>query len=119
MPRKYDKEQRLGTRVDFNTQIILTVDSSDSESQIEGSSKDLSLKGVFVNTTEEIPLGAKCKVKVLLTGMIEEIVLQMQGDVVRKTPSGIAIDFNLMDIDSYTHLKSIVKYNASESDDIY
>ncbi len=51
--------------------------------------------------------------------MIEAIALQMQGDVVRKTPSGIAIDFNFMDIDSYTHLKNIVQYNASELDDIH
>ncbi len=119
MPRKHDKEKRRGIRVDFGTQIILTVDGSDSESKIEGSSKDLSLKGVFINTTEEISVGSKCKVKVLLTGMSEAIVLKMQGDVARRTPSGIAIDFNLMDIDSYTHLKNIVKYNAPEIDDIY
>ncbi len=119
MPRKYDKEKRRGIRVDFSTQIILMVDGSDSESQIEGSSKDLSLKGIFINTTEEIPVGSKCKVNVFLTGMVEAIVLQMQGDVARKTPSGIAIDFNLMDIDSYTHLKNIVRYNASEIDDIH
>ncbi len=119
MPFKYDKEKRRGTRVDFSTQIILLVDGSDSESQIEGSSKDLSLKGIFINTTEEIPVGSKCNVKVFLTGMIEAIALQMQGEVVRKTPSGIAIDFNLMDIDSYTHLKNIVQYNASEIDDIH
>ncbi len=114
MPNTSGDEKRRGLRVDFKTRIIIKI--GEEKIQVEGSSKDLSLKGVFINTTEQIPIGSKCQVDIILTGMLDEIALQMQGDAVRKTGTGVAIDFNFMDIDSYTHLKNIVKYNASGSD---
>ena len=117
----YDgKEKRRKIRVDFTTQVI--VKSATSEIQAKGSSKDLSLKGIFVNTSENIPIGEKCRVKVVLTGMVDDLVLQMEGTVVRKSEGGLAVDFSSMDIDSYTHLKNIVKYNAESPhnpDDVY
>ncbi len=109
-------EKRDGIRVDFKTQIALRV--GESEIRVEGSSKDLSLKGIFVHTKEDIPIGTKCEVDIILTGLIDSITLQMKGKVVRKDSDGIAILFDSVDLDSYTHLKNIVRYNALDTNNI-
>lgn len=117
MIEKNDNERRQKLRVDFKTNVI--VNTAESEISVDGSSKDLSLKGVFVNTKEKIPENTKCYVRVLLSGMTENIALKMQGKVIRKDEAGIAIAFDSMDLDSYTHLKNIVRYNTSDPDIVH
>ena len=106
------KDRRKKSRVGFKTQIVIEADSA--KVQTEGSSKDLSLSGLFVNTKEKIPIGTSCKVKILLLGMTDPLVLHMDGQIVRYDLSGIAIAFNSMDLDSYTHLKNVIRYNINE-----
>lgn len=111
-----DIDRRKKLRVDFKTNIFLKTDLS--EIHIEGSSKDLSLKGMFIHTREETAIGAKCRVEVNLTGMTEPLSLHMQGKIIRKDPNGIAVEFDSMDLDSYTHLKNLVRYNTADPDDV-
>jgi hypothetical protein len=112
-----DIDRRKKLRVDFKTNIILKTDQS--EIHIEGSSKDLSLKGIFVHTREEAVLGTKCQIEVNLTGMTEPLSLCMQGKIIRKDLNGIAVEFDSMDLDSYTHLKNLVRYNTADPDDVH
>ncbi|MFO7559868.1 MAG: PilZ domain-containing protein [Desulfobacterales bacterium] len=112
-----DHEKRKKQRVAFKTKITLKTDLS--ELNIEGSSKDLSLKGVFIHTNENIALNTKCDIEIYLTGMTEKFVLNMHGSVIRKENSGIAVEFTTMDLDSYTHLKNILRYNTQNPEDIY
>ncbi|MBF0099381.1 MAG: PilZ domain-containing protein [Desulfobacterales bacterium] len=118
MPEQNQNEKRRGTRVTFDTKIILRL--KNSEIHVKGNSKDMSLKGVFISTQEDIPLEEKCLVEIWLTGMTEEIKLQMNGRIIRKDPfgKGLAVYFDSMDIDSYMHLKNIVRYNSPNPDDI-
>jgi hypothetical protein len=111
-----ESERREKTRVDFKTSIVLKTDQS--EIHIDGNSRDLSLKGIFIHTGEQIPIDTRCEVEVNLTGMTEQLNLYMQGRVVRKAPNGIAVEFDSMDLDSYTHLKNLVRYNAADPDQI-
>jgi hypothetical protein len=119
MSNQNDENKRERIRVDFETQIDLRVDTSEFEFQASGSSKDLSIKGIFVKTKNDIPAGTKCHVEILLTGMTEKLVLQMQGKVIRKNHEGVAILFDSMDLKTFTHLKNLVRYNATDPDDIY
>ncbi len=112
-----DSDRREISRVDFKTNIILKTDQS--EIHIEGSSKDLSLKGIFIHTQEEITVDTKCLVEVTLTGMTEPLTLNMQGKIIRKEHDGIAVKFETMDLDSYTHLKNLVRYNITDPDEVY
>ncbi|MBW1897681.1 MAG: PilZ domain-containing protein [Deltaproteobacteria bacterium] len=112
-----DHEKKKKQRVDFKTKITLKTDKS--ELNIEGSSKDLSLKGMFIHTNEDIVLNTKCEVEIYLTGMTEKFVLNMQGAIIRQEDNGIAVEFISMDLDSYTHLKNILRYNTSSPDDVH
>ena len=109
------EEKRCGERVDFETKIELT--TPDSALHLLGNSKDLALKGVFVRTEAAVEIGTPCDVRITTTG-VREITLNMQGTVVRKTSDGLGIAFHSMDLDTYTHLRNIVRYNCRNPDDI-
>ncbi|MFZ5568767.1 MAG: PilZ domain-containing protein [Thermodesulfobacteriota bacterium] len=117
MTNEMEDERRKKRRVEFSTNIILKMDGN--EIHVTGSSKDLSLNGVFINTPDNIPLNAACQVEIQLSGMVEPLLLRMKGTTVRKEPVGIAVLFESMDLDSYSHLKNIVRYNTTDPDSIY
>ena len=112
-----ENNRRSKIRVDFQTRIV--VDVTEPPVQMDGDSRNLSLKGIFVNTKEDISPGARCRVQIFLSGRTEPTPLCMEGTVVRKDPSGVAITFDSMDLDSYTDLKNIVRYNTENPDDVY
>ena len=105
-----NQDRRRHIRVDFSTRIVLM--TGDTEIEAKGSSKDLSLKGVFVNTDKKIEIGSGCNVKIFLTGGVGEIELAMEARVARVVDTGLGLSFEAMDVDSYTHLKNIVLYNS-------
>ncbi len=108
---KKTKEKRENERAVFETQVIIKGVGS-TPIQTKGSSKDLSLKGIFVTTDENVPIGSECEIEVVLTGMVDDVVLKMNGKVMRKEKTGVGIHFESIDLESYTHLKNIVLYNA-------
>ncbi|MFA6010298.1 MAG: PilZ domain-containing protein [Desulfobacteraceae bacterium] len=110
------QERRNGIRVEFETEVTVTVEGV--ESHYKGSSKDLSLRGVFVQTSKAPRQNTPCQVSIKLQGLEEDMVLKMEGRVVRVSAEGYAIFFDSVDLDTYTHLKNIVRYNSPESDDI-
>lgn len=117
MTNQVEDERRKKRRVDFITNIVLNMDGA--EIHVQGSSKDLSLNGVYIYTKDDIPLNKKCDVEITLTGMLEPLKLRIKGATVRKEPVGIAVLFESMDLDSYTHLKNIVRYNSADPDSVY
>ena len=116
MPDQNYSEKRVGERVNFETKIIL--ETSDKKIIAHGSSRDLSMKGAFVKTDESFQIGIDCQLTVTLTGSTDEVILHMKGTIVRKEASGVAIHFNSVDLDSYTHLKKLVQFNAEYPDNV-
>lgn len=118
--------RRKHSRVGFATEIKIEIKTKDKVTldkvkedkvKLEGSSKNLSLKGIFVSTDKRFARGTLCFVKIYLTGGIEKIELLIEGTIVRQTDAGIGIVFNSMDIDTYSHLKNIVVYNRVDDSD--
>ncbi len=105
-------EKRKHPRVGFSTTIKILLDADGKKINIEGSSRDLSLKGIFVSTDNKFSCGTKCSIRVGLTGSIDKIELLMNGTVVRESENGMGIVFDSMDVDTYSHLKNIVRYNS-------
>ena len=117
MSQQKESEKRKKARVNYETDIRIKLDKF--EVRALGSSRDLSLNGIFVKADDDIPVGTECMVEIRLSGTTESLPLKMQGTVIRKESSGIGISFNSMDIDSYTHLKNLVRYNSEDPDIIY
>ncbi len=111
-----DENRRKHSRVGFATEIKIDLKTKDYVT-LDGNSKDLSLKGIFVSTHRRFARGTSCFVKIYLTGGIEKIELLVEGTIVRQTDTGIGIVFNSMDVDTYSHLKNIVHYNRLDDSD--
>jgi len=108
-------ERRKHSRVGFTTTIQILLEADGKQINLEGSSRDLSLKGIFIRSQDRLPAGTKCAIKVYLTGTIDKIELLMKGTVVRVSDNGMGIGFDSMDVDSYSHLKNIVNYNSVDA----
>lgn len=108
------KEKRKRIRVPFRTQI--TVDYGGEKLHLEGDSVNISMGGILAETSKKIPLGTVCNVRMNLVGSQPPIGLTMTGKVVRHDPAGFGIHFAEMDLDSYSLLRDIVRYNSSDPD---
>jgi hypothetical protein len=116
MSSALDAERRQRIRVPFQAQI--RVRAGTRELKVDGNSRDFSLKGVFIRTDERIAPETPCHVQVLLSGTAKGLVLNMEGHVVRQEEHGMAVCFDTMDLDSYMHLKNVVRYNSEDPDAI-
>ncbi len=77
----------------------------------------LSMKGMLVESTEQLPVGLECEITITLVE--DEIEIQVMGTVVRNYPEGIAFQFTkIMGPESFAHLRNLVLYNASDTDQI-
>ncbi|MCK5312760.1 MAG: PilZ domain-containing protein [Desulfobacteraceae bacterium] len=112
---KDDIERRNHERVEFSTSLNVIIETEDEKIEVEGDSKDLSLKGIFLTTDKKAPVGSLCSVKIFLTGSKDNIELHIQGVIARTENKGLGITFDSMDVDSFTYLKNIVKYNSDNN----
>lgn len=102
-----DKEQRRFSRVDFHTRAEITKGTI----SIKGDVKNISLKGAFVASNEKLPTGQNVDILIELTGLKYPLKVSIKGRIVRTTSEGMGIDFDSMDLDTFTTLKEIVSYN--------
>jgi hypothetical protein len=111
------QNRREKTRVDFQAQIVVDIPASGIA--LDGDSRNLSLNGIFVETDETIAVHTPCTVSIYLSGTAVPRCLSAPGEVVRSEARGIAIAFDPMDIDTYTELRNIVRYNSQDPDGVY
>lgn len=109
-------DRRKGVRVRFDTGVSLTIESGNQVITATGDIRDISLNGLFVRTSEKMESGTGCDVRIELTGTEVPIILEIKGKVVRMEDTGVGIHFDAMDLDTFMHLKNVVRYNAPESD---
>lgn len=113
-----DSDRRQGVRVRFDTGVDLTIESGGKKINLQGDIKDISLRGIFVRTSEVLEQGSNCDIRMELTGTEVPIILEMKGKVVRIENPGIAVHFDAMDLDTFMHLKNVVSYNTPGSDTV-
>ncbi|MGD9731953.1 MAG: PilZ domain-containing protein [Desulfamplus sp.] len=104
--------RRHYVRVPFIAKVVLIY--SNSEVDITGCLANLSMKGLFVKTQKKVSPGMECNVKIILSGGDEPVELLIQSRVIRVEDDGIALLFDAMELDTYTHLKNIVQYNSPD-----
>lgn len=110
-----DDERRRSTRVLFQATVTLHFDDADFPDR---ETSDLSIKGVFVQGITGRSIGDRCAVELHLAGTSSQLLLRMDGEVVRVEKNGIAIKFSEIDLDSFYHLRNIVYYNSENPDEL-
>jgi hypothetical protein len=110
------KERRKRTRVKFSIEVKVTVDNLDVRVQ----SYNFSLKGMLCSSNRLFHENQPCRVTLNLTQETKEEPIRavIHGRVVRTGPEETAIDFSVMDTESFLHLKKIVELNAGEPERI-
>jgi hypothetical protein len=96
-------ERRNFTRVTFEAEAIVRC----GKRVIRGRSENVSLKGLFFQTSEGFELGKNVKIKLFLHGMEEQFV-NLSGKVARQAEGGFGVQFSRMDFSSFMDLKRIV-----------
>lgn len=102
------QERRKRCRVDVT--LPLTINCEGQE--IQGTTQNLSLKGLACSTEEWIIPGKTCLVTLDLDSGIQ---IHIQGRIIRAGQDG-AIDFLSMDETSFAHLRNVVRLYAEDAD---
>lgn len=76
--------------------------------------RDISLGGAFIVMQETLSPGTSCNLSFDLTGPNSFLHIEMQGDVIRSEPKGIAVRFTNIDVDSLVHLHHLIRVHAQD-----
>lgn len=77
--------------------------------------KDVSLKGLYLLCTNPLPMGADCRVALLLGGGEAPVRVEVSGTVVRVDPTGMGLEIKeIIGVESFEHLRNLVLYNAMD-----
>jgi len=78
---------------------------------------DVSLNSVCIRSNEAFDANEPCDVKIIL-GEEDPIVIEASGCAVRSDGEYIAIQFDKLDMEGYSHLKKLILYNTHDSDQV-
>jgi c-di-GMP-binding flagellar brake protein YcgR len=108
--------QRRRTRVSAQKRTTLAWPGG----KCEGELVNLSLKGCLVISPEAsaAPLGEGVSVIIHLEPDVPDLDVHVQGQVVRRDATGVAVDFTEVELESFRHLFRLVQYNASDPESI-
>ncbi len=77
--------------------------------------RNISLKGMLCDPAPDLGAPRACAV---LLRLAPDAALHIGARVVRNDASGLALDFEEMDEESFFHLRNIVRYHAGDADAI-
>ncbi len=103
------QDNRKRSRVSINLSVVVSC----ANNQIRTQTKNVSLKGLLCFPHPSLQEEQICDVTIWLS---EEVVIEVQGKVVRTTKDGTAIDFSKMSVESFSHLYNLVRLNSRDPD---
>lgn len=107
-----DQDRRSFTRIPFHTQAEIRTGSRIIRSS---NGIDVSMNGMRMETPDAVPAeGAPCSVTITLRAAEEQVRIEAQGHIVRSRGGTMAVRFNEIDLDSYTHLRQLILSNTDE-----
>ncbi|MBU0482912.1 MAG: PilZ domain-containing protein [Proteobacteria bacterium] len=100
-------EQRERLRIAYKTKVMLCTESK--EIFLAASTRDISITGMFARTEVTFPIGTQCYVEIILAGKNTEMVMRINGKVVRREAEGCAIEFE-NDLEWWPVFKMYLQY---------
>ncbi|MBV5316213.1 MAG: PilZ domain-containing protein [Desulfobulbaceae bacterium] len=110
-PIALSPEKRRDTRVIFTRSVKLFV-----KGKLQGRypARNLSLGGLFIEGTVNIPDGEDCHLELHETGRHSSLILTFSGKVIRQDKDGVGVKFTSMGEDSFMFLQTMVLYSSDE-----
>jgi hypothetical protein len=109
MPEKSNRRAFSRVPVKFALEIL-------SAQKRMGSTETLniSMKGLFAKTAEQLPVGSECRVILHLDEPGGEERIEAKAYVVRSSADGLAVEFSETGLESYRHLRKLIMINSTD-----
>ncbi|NDY41656.1 PilZ domain-containing protein [Dissulfurirhabdus thermomarina] len=107
-------ERRRNVRAPFQASAALKAESGGNTVSIEGPTRDLSLKGLYLYSEVQLPVGTPCEVQLRLMGSSTNLSLWIQGKVARVDETGMAIEFERINVDDLAFFRTFLHYRSGE-----
>jgi len=96
-------------RVSTSMQVELTA----AGGTVTGTTRDVSMNGLFVACDQPFPEGTTCYISIALA---PEATIAARGTVARSVAAGMAVHFTeVLGIDSFEHLRNLVLANSGDA----
>jgi len=100
------KDNREFSRTKVHAEADITI----GKTRIHGRVSDLSVRGVLLLSRDRFPEKTECTVDLYLAGHCLRI--SAKGRIVRTLEDGLAVEFTGIDLDSFEHLRNLVRIHA-------
>jgi hypothetical protein len=109
---KSDANRREFTRVPLHLDVEITpTHTTSTPPQV----KDVSLKGLYLHCENPLPLGATCRIALLLGDKDKPVRIEVGGTVARVDTTGMGLEITeIIGIESFEHLRNLVRYNSPD-----
>ena len=81
------------------------------EAKLHGQVNDVSMRGLFLHCKEHFPEKTECTVELYLAE--HALCISAKGRIVRRFEDGMGVEFTEIDLDSFEHLRNLVRMNAN------
>jgi hypothetical protein len=81
---------------------------------IEGTAHDISMNGVFIETSRGASVGEEGQLTLTFEPKYEPIVITGHGRVIRVTDEGVGVQILEIELEGYEHLRNLILYNAPD-----
>ncbi|MEW6350916.1 MAG: PilZ domain-containing protein [Thermodesulfobacteriota bacterium] len=108
-------ERRHFTRVVVRMQITV---SHGEAGLIARELQDISMGGAFIVNGTPLPVGTACVLSLEVSGPSSVLQIELEGEVIRTDGTGMAIRFTKIDLDSFLHLRHLVKLFSRDPETI-
>jgi hypothetical protein len=111
-----DQERREAERIRFTSRIIIKTENDTLGATAD--SRNISLKGMYVLPEKMLPLKTPCMLDITLMGDTSKMTISIPGRVCRHDEKGMGIAFTEMKVDSFIHIKNLIKLHSSKENNI-
>jgi hypothetical protein len=84
--------------------------------KIVGSTRDVSMNGLYLSGERSVVAGLRCTVRLFVGGRETGARVDAVGRIARVDPGGIAVNFDEVSFEGYQHLKQLILLNAEDPD---
>lgn len=95
-------------RIQFESQAMVKTGGQ----SFEGATENLSLNGLFIRTEKRLPIGNRAEILFVLPSASRSSEISVKGSVVRYDDDGMAFQFESLDQESFSLLKTVINRKA-------
>lgn len=95
--------QRHFTRINLITKVFIKT----PHGSFSTSSRNISVRGIFIRTNESLSLGDRAEIDIVIPSASFSAFLNLKGVVTRVERGGVAFDFEKMDPETFSRLRNV------------